>query len=682
MKKYRLSIMLLIPLFFMLYFSITVVVDKLKLASEMAAVEDLVSLTVKAGALIHELQKERGISAGLLGSKGTQFKDRIKEQWSDTDKRITDLKKFLEDFSSQPFGEAFNTILNNALQELQQIKSKRQEINSLNINVKEAIGYYSNLNASFLNLIAYIIKETDHGKIATQAMAYLGFLQSKERSGIERAVLSNTFASHTFSPGMFNYFSEIVAAQNVYMTFFTTLATPDQRAFYQDTMKGRPVDETARLRKIAFEKSNQEIKDVDANYWFEMQTKKIDLLKKVEDRLSSDLIDRARQMGTQAQWNFVLSSLITLIALAVTLVSIRAIKQPLRAVVKTANQIANGDLTNQLDSHFHDEIGQLLQAMQTMQDSLRKTVSEVRVATHTVSTAAAEIAQGSGDLSQRTEEQASALEETASSMEELTSTVKQSADNAGQANQLAEAARTRAEQGGQVVGQAVAAMGEIHTSSRKIADIISVIDEIAFQTNLLALNAAVEAARAGEQGRGFAVVAGEVRKLAQRSADAAKEIKALITDSATKVEDGGRLVEQSGQTLQEIVTAVKKVSDIVAEMAAAAREQATGIEQVNKAILQIDQVTQQNAALVEETAAASQAMGEQAGQLSTLMDFFRLEREVVASSAGASPKLQLPAQSSRSSRSEPRNQSGMKPFAASNWKPATAGSDSQEWEMF
>jgi methyl-accepting chemotaxis protein len=201
----------------------------------------------------------------------------------------------------------------------------------------------------------------------------------------------------------------------------------------------------------------------------------------------------------------------------------------------------------------------------------------------------AEIAQGSSDLAQRTEQQASALEETASSMEELTSTVKNSADNAAQANQLAGAARTQAEQGGQVVEQAISAMSAINQSSRKIADIIGVIDEIAFQTNLLALNAAVEAARAGEQGRGFAVVAGEVRKLAQRSADAAKEIKGLITDSVAKVEGGGQLVEQSGQTLKEIVTSVKKVSDIVAEIAAAAREQAGGIEQVNKAILQMDQ---------------------------------------------------------------------------------------------
>jgi hemerythrin-like metal-binding protein len=264
---------------------------------------------------------------------------------------------------------------------------------------------------------------------------------------------------------------------------------------------------------------------------------------------------------------------------------------------------------------------------------IQRIVSRITQATEQVSAAVTEIAQGSVDLSQRTEEQASALEETASSMEELTSTVKQSADNAGQANQLATTARQQAEQGGHVVDQAVTAMTAINHSSRKIADIIGVIDEIAFQTNLLALNAAVEAARAGEQGRGFAVVAGEVRKLAQRSADAAKEIKALITDSVAKVENGGKLVDQAGQTLKEIMTAIKKVSDIVAEMAAAAREQANGIEQVNKAVMQMDQVTQQNAALVEETASASQSMDDQTQQLQRLMTFFTRDNRLFTPAA-------------------------------------------------
>ena len=289
-----------------------------------------------------------------------------------------------------------------------------------------------------------------------------------------------------------------------------------------------------------------------------------------------------------------------------------------------SERLANGDLTAEIAVQQRDEIGEMLLSMNTVSANLRRIVGEAQTATEIVSSAATEIAQGSADLAQRTEQQASALQETASSMEQLTSTVKQSAANAGQANQLASAARNQAEQGGEVVEQAIAAMDAINTSSRKIADIIGAIDEIAFQTNLLALNAAVEAARAGEQGRGFAVVAGEVRKLAQRSADAAKQIKGLIADSVSKVEDGGRLVRRSGQTLSEIVIAAKKVSDIVAEIAAATQEQASGIEQVNKAILQMDQTTQQNAALVEQTAAASQSMNQQAVELKALMGFFKI----------------------------------------------------------
>jgi len=298
------------------------------------------------------------------------------------------------------------------------------------------------------------------------------------------------------------------------------------------------------------------------------------------------------------------------------------------AVTDTAQMLdalANGDLTQRITQEYHGSFDKLKRDANVTADKLTEVINRISSSATLVASGAEEISQGNADLSQRTEEQASSLEETASSMEQMTSTVRQNADNAKVANELAEETSSKAMQGGEVVNRAVQSMSGINESSKKISDIIGVIDEIAFQTNLLALNAAVEAARAGEQGRGFAVVAGEVRNLAQRSAGAAKEIKDLIRDSVSKVEDGTLLVNESGETLKDIVASVKRVTDMISDIAEASVEQSSGIEQVNKAVTQMDEMTQQNAALVEEASAAGESMAEQANDMRRLLNFFTID---------------------------------------------------------
>ncbi|HEY0940120.1 MAG TPA: methyl-accepting chemotaxis protein [Steroidobacter sp.] len=312
----------------------------------------------------------------------------------------------------------------------------------------------------------------------------------------------------------------------------------------------------------------------------------------------------------------------------------RSMMSSLATAVSVAENIASGKLGNAIQITTQDEFGRLLAAMKDMDSKLSDIVGSVLESAGSVGAAARQLSKGNDDLSQRTQEQASALEETASSMEEMTATVKQNADNARQATQLAVSARDQADSGGDVAGRAVKAMAEISDSSKQIADIINVIDEIAFQTNLLALNAAVEAARAGEQGRGFAVVATEVRNLAQRSATAARQIKQLISDSVEKVKAGTALVDESGKSLHEIVASVKRVADIVAEISAASEEQASGIDQVNSAVTQMDTATQQNAALVEEAAAASKVMEQQSHALVEKVSYF-----VVAGSQARGTRL-------------------------------------------
>ncbi|MFM0210825.1 methyl-accepting chemotaxis protein [Paraburkholderia sediminicola] len=449
------------------------------------------------------------------------------------------------------------------------------------------------------------------------------------------------------------------------------------------------------------------------------QTKVVDGAKRISDRYndlatSDDALRKfqfvsAKEGYDSAQSTFEVFRMVSAGALLVGVLAAvlsyvtlsRAIARPLDAALGHFDEISAGDLRRPVLVTSRDEMGQLLEGIAKMQRSLTETVRTVRGGSESIATATRQIAAGNIDLSSRTEEQASALQETASSMEELTGTVKQNADNARQASSLAANASEIANRGSAVVGQVVGTMGDINQSSAKIADIISIIEGIAFQTNILALNAAVEAARAGEEGRGFAVVAGEVRSLAQRSSAAAKEIKELIDTSVERVQSGSALVDEAGRTMTEIIGAVQRVTDIMGEIAAASEEQSSGIDQVARAVTQMDEVTQQNAALVEEAAAAASSLEDQAGKLRTAVAVFQLEESGFKAPVSAAPKRAAAPVRPMAARkvSQPAAHTGAQPAtgakatapaaapaaAAPTRTPAkaaaSAGSD-QDWETF
>jgi methyl-accepting chemotaxis protein len=419
--------------------------------------------------------------------------------------------------------------------------------------------------------------------------------------------------------------------------------TSEERALIQDikTHSAAFIAFSKDVAELGLQNKNTEAQQLLFSPRYATQGAYLASLKKMVDLQEKNMKEGGAAAHTaylQARTMVLVASFIAaLMAVGCAIVITRSITRPLQEAVDAADRVADGNLSVPIHTDARDETGALLKALQRMQDNLVNTVRTVRGNAESVATASAEIAQGNDDLSRRTEQQASALEETAASMEQLGGTVRQNADNARQASQLAQEASDVAVKGGDVVNQVVDTMKGINESSRKISDIISVIDGIAFQTNILALNAAVEAARAGEQGRGFAVVASEVRSLAGRSADAAKEIKDLISTSVERVDQGTALVDQAGHTMQEVVASIRRVTSIVGEISAASREQSEGVGQVGEAILQMDQATQQNAALVEESAAAASGLRTQAHQLVQAVAVFQLAQGSGSHVAAPSP---------------------------------------------
>jgi methyl-accepting chemotaxis protein len=810
--KVKLMIMVVIPLILMTVFATILASFAWSDKQAYQKMEKVTDFAVISSKLVHELQKERGMTAGFIGSKGAKFGDKLVVQRKTTDAKIQLAEQSLQNLDLSEMDETFNTKLQQVQTELAKRNDKRALIDGQSLPLGQALGYYTNINSIFLSLVSDLSKISNDPQLANMATAYTNFLQSKERAGIERAVLANVFSKNEFG-NLYNRFIKLVNTQENYINVFLSLAPENISDYYFKAMENEVITEVEVMRSVAMEKATVGNFDIEPTFWFEKQTQKINILKDIETYIEDTLITKVKSSAESSTLSFYLEVFFAFLGVVLTLliglVITKTIREQIGGEPKTIQEIteviaagnivnngdvventtgiyrsiltlqdqinitinkdiypivsnakegdlskrinvenkqgfykdlsssinelvescdsivtdscsaisaiANGDLnqeitkdykgsfnylkkninltTEQIREIIEQDIQNVVQAairgelsgridtngkegfflelseqvnelLENVEDvfsdidhvmgnlaqgrlntriekdyqgsyadlkthtnatvsKLTDIIDKIKQTSYEVATSATEIESGTNDLGARTEQQAADLQETSATMEEMTSSVSNTATNTVQAETQSKGAMSKAVHGGEVIQEVISAMNEISEGSSQIANIVNVIDEIAFQTNLLALNASVEAARAGDNGRGFAVVASEVRNLAQRSAASAKEIKELINTSLEKVEVGRSQVNLSEEALEHIIVSVETVANTINEISTAATEQSKGISQINTAINSVDGMTQQNAALVEQASAASISMRVKAEELSELVNYFK-----------------------------------------------------------
>lgn len=623
--KSKLLLALLPLLFALIWLATSGIASRVETGQQMRTIMTLTTLAKNAGSVIHELQKERGLSAGYLGSKGQQFSNELSAQYPLSTKTITQLTDVLNQFPVQEANNDIRHALEQFRQHQQGMSAFRQQVRTQSVTGTQSLMWYSAIINDLLNVVGGISQLTDNGEIVNQLAAYYSVLNAKEQSGIERALLSNVFSADRFTDAQFRQLNEVIGKQLSWLAATHAFSTAQVNEKMNAQLQAPQALQALTLRQTAIDHATTGGFGVAPADWFNAQTARINTLKAVEDAASDRLLSTAQQLADEAWREVTIFAVISVLALVVALffavLVASSIHRQLHHSLATIEGM-DGDLTQRLEVPGSDELSMLNRAYNQAIENIQHIVSEIKQGAGVLRGASSEIASGNQDLASRTDQQAASLVETAASMEEIATAVNLTADNANEAKRLTQEVEIQVQEASRVAGETSISMTAIRHSSEQISSIVSSIDEISFQTNLLALNAAVEAARAGELGKGFAVVAAEVRNLSQRCANDAQQIRDLVSKNMEQIQQGVALAQASDRTLQAARENTGQMLAFVSDIAHAANEQSLGVSQVHEALNQLEQVTQQNAGLVASAASASQMLDKQSENMSTLVDRF------------------------------------------------------------
>lgn len=644
-----------IPLMAITYYSAAQIMRDAAAVSEMEKIIQLTDLAGQISALVHESQKERGMSAGYIGSKGAKFADKIRAQHKLTDEKLAAYKSLLSKIDTRVYGDNFNQSIESIFTRMQKLGTVRNAVLNFNYSLGKAVKYYTRNNAELLHLVDQIIHLSHNAEITTETTAYVNFLQSKERAGIERAVLANTFGANKFAPGFKNKFITLMAKQDAYMGNFLTLTNPHHKQLYEQTVTGQAIGEVERMRKVAME--NDADFGTDPVYWFTTISKKINMLKKVDDQLAHDLRAHAVSIKAAAFSHLVMSLIIMAAVIIITsvlaFVMYKGICGPIYILRDTIRAIEeNDDLTIRVTNVTHDEIGSVSHRLNMMLDKFVALTQQVVSIGNEVTEESEKVAAIAQMSAQKIDHQNSETEQIASAMTEMNLTVQEVAKSAAVASDATHTALNETKSGqatvqnttdvirklAEQIEQASSTISVLKHDSEAIGSVLDVIKEIADQTNLLALNAAIEAARAGEQGRGFAVVADEVRTLASRTQQSTLEIEAMIEKLQKGAQDSVVLMDQSrkeahssvekaneaANSLQIITTAVSSINDMNTQIASAAEQQRITTEEMDKNIVRIKEVADETAIGAKEMSSASNELQQMAINLKSAVSQFKI----------------------------------------------------------